>query len=55
MSVLFNLFFNLLSFPSALLQNILFVSEFIIAMPAESYPLYSSFSKPLISNGNAFL
>jgi len=39
-----------LSFPSALLQEIQFVSEFIIAIPAESYPLYSSFSKPLINN-----
>ena len=47
--------FKFLSFPSALLQVILFVSELIIAIPAESYPLYSSFSKPFINNGKAFL
>ena len=54
-SIFFKLFFKFLSFPSALLQDIFFVSEFIIAIPAESYPLYSSFSNPLISNGKAFL
>ena len=49
------LFIKFFSLPSALLQVILFVSELIIAIPAESYPLYSSFSKPFINNGKAFL
>ena len=43
------------SFPSALLQLIELFSGLIIAIPAESYPLYSSFSNPFINNGKAIL